>query len=124
MGQPAGSCRLRRRERVRNRKDFARLQGRGPRQRSAHFVLFAGPTWPSVRHPEGVPRLGLTVSRKVGGAVRRNLVKRRVRAYFREHRCAFGSDTDVVVIARPGAAELGPVETRNELCQLFGGGAR
>jgi ribonuclease P protein component len=52
------------------------------------------------------PRLGLSVSRKVGGAVQRNKVKRLLReAFAREHaRLPLGSD--VVVIARPGAGLL------------------
>lgn len=121
MVQAAGSRRLRRHDRVRSRKDFTRLQRRGSRARSQHFVLLSAPTWPSERHPAGSPRLGLTVSRKVASAVGRNRVKRRVRAFFREHREALGHDQDVIVIARPGAAELGPSQTREELVELFGG---
>jgi len=121
MVQPAGSRRLRRHERVRSRKDFTRLQRRGSRVRSAHFVLLSAPTWPGERNPAGSPRLGLTVSRKVAGAVGRNRVKRRVRAFFREHREVLGRDRDVIVIARPGAAELEPSRTRSELAELFGG---
>jgi len=124
MVQPAGSRRLRRRERVRSRKDFTRLQRRGSRTRSRHFVLLSGPTWPSERCPTGSPRLGLTVSRKVASAVGRNRIKRRVRAFFREHREVLGRDCDVIVVARPGAAELGPTETRRELTGLFEGSTR
>lgn len=51
-------------------------------------------------------RLGLTVSRKVGNAVVRNRVKRRVRAWFREARSTFPGAWDIVVIARRQAAEL------------------
>jgi ribonuclease P protein component len=54
----------------------------------------------------GGPRLGLTVSRKVGNAVVRNRVKRRIREWFRRERGCFGGAWDVVVIARREAAAL------------------
>jgi ribonuclease P protein component len=51
------------------------------------------------RDDGGPPRLGITVTRKVGPAVRRNRIKRLVRAWFRERRPLLGS-RDVVVIAK------------------------
>ncbi len=47
-------------------------------------------------------RLGLTVSRKVGGAVRRNRVKRMLREVFRYNRPELTPHLDVVVLAKPG----------------------
>ena len=49
----------------------------------------------------GHPRLGLSVSRKVGGAVTRNKIKRRLRESFR--RCKVGIDApfDYVIVVRP-----------------------
>jgi len=48
----------------------------------------------------------LTVSRKVGNAVVRNRVKRRIREWFRCARASFPGSLDIVVIARRQAAEL------------------
>ena len=58
------------------------------------------------RRSGGFTRLGLTVSRKVGNAVERNRVKRRVREWFRRCRPDAGEAVDVVVIARRPALAL------------------
>ena len=61
------------------------------------------------------PRLGVTVSRRVGNAVVRTRVKRRVREWFRRNRGQFPAGKDVVVIARPSAAEIASAEVGREL---------
>jgi len=52
------------------------------------------------------PRLGITASRKVGGAVLRNRVKRRIREWFRRRRDQVPPQLDVLVIVRRAAIEL------------------
>jgi ribonuclease P protein component len=74
-----------------------------------------------VRAPEGEqearaePRLGITVSRKVGNAVARNHVKRRVREWFRRERARVAPGSELVVIGRRGAAELSGAEIASSL---------
>jgi ribonuclease P protein component len=48
----------------------------------------------------GRTRLGITVARQVGNAVRRNRIKRLVREVFRQHRELFPERADLVVIAK------------------------
>ena len=105
--------RLRRADRIRSGKDFRRLQKQGRRCVGAHLVVLCGPGWDQARM-----RLGLTVSRQVGGAVARNRVKRRVREWFRCERQRLPQGKDLIVIARRGAAELETHALWNELAEL------
>ncbi|MFI5394844.1 MAG: ribonuclease P protein component [Candidatus Binatia bacterium] len=67
----------------------------------------------SARH--GVSRLGITASRKVGGAVVRNRIKRLVREFFRHYQRQFVPPRDVLVIVRPSAADASCTEVAHEL---------
>lgn len=88
--------------RVTKRREYQELQ-KGRRLVSTHFVFFV-----QKRDNEAErSRLGLIVSRKVGNAVARNLVKRRSRELFRRgHQTLLGPGWDCVALARPGAAAV------------------
>jgi ribonuclease P protein component len=108
---------MRRAQRLSESKDFRRIGHHGVRRTSTHFIALVGEQYRSV---EGLgPVLGVTVSRRVGTAVDRNRVKRRIREWFRQNRTALSASAAVVVIARRGAAELGSAETRRELRSLL-----
>ena len=66
----------------------------------------------------GSGRMGITVSRKVGGAVVRNRVKRWIRECYRRRRSAFPGTVDFVVVARPSAADADQVGLCRELTTL------
>ena len=82
--------------RVRRRREYLAIGRTAQRRQTRHFVVL------SARRDDGT-RLGVTVSRKIGGAVVRNAVKRRVREAFRRNRKRLLPGHDFVVIAKPGA---------------------
>ena len=98
--------------RIRRRREFLSFGRTGGRRRTEHFVFL---TEPSVARP----RLGITVSRKIGCAVVRNRLKRRVRELYRRHPERSRLDRDVVVIAKPGAGELSIEALRSNLSAVL-----
>ncbi len=62
----------------------------------------------------GEPRLGLSVSKKVGPAVTRNVVRRRLKEIFRSSGRGLPDQLDLVVSARPAAAEASYQELDDE----------
>jgi len=77
--------------------------GRGDRRSSRNFVVFvadADPQFP--KHS----RIGITVSKRVGNAVARNHLKRRIREWYRTSRQRLPAGAELVVIARRPAREL------------------
>lgn len=81
--------------------EFERVYRQGRSTANRHLVLYTFPNPSSAR-----PRLGLSVSRKVGGAVQRNKVKRLLREAFAHAEGELAGGQDVVVVARPPAGEL------------------
>jgi ribonuclease P protein component len=66
---PAAVCKLKR------RPEFLRIAAKGKKTVTPGLVLQACRN----AHPRGLVRLGLTASRRVGGAVQRNRARRRLR---------------------------------------------
>jgi ribonuclease P protein component len=81
---------------LRKRFEFRRVRNEGRRVHTASFVIQVAARVDVATQA----RLGLTVSRKVGSAVRRNRIKRLLREAFRQQREAFPPEADLVFIAK------------------------
>jgi len=107
--RPSSASRPRaKRGRLGRSADFERVYRHGRSHGNRFFVLHVFSRGPQTASPEldAGPRLGLSVSRRVGGAVERNLVKRLLREAFAAESARLPAGQDVVVVARPDALEL------------------
>ena len=96
-----------RRHRLSRSRDFDAVYRHGRSVATRYLVLYSFPR----EEPDGEgPRLGLAVSRQLGGAVERNRLKRRLRAAFDSVAEELSTDQDYVLIARPGLGEA--IESR------------
>ena len=94
--------------------EFERVYRQGTAYRGRLFSVHAFP------NEHGSPRLGLSVSRKVGKAVTRKTVRRRLREVFRLCVAEIPGDLDLVVSARPAAADAAFEELRAEFVKALG----
>lgn len=100
--------------RLRETREFRRVFARGRSGATGRIVLY----WLDKRH--GDYRVGLSVSRKVGNAVVRNLLKRRLRACFQAYGPSLAERSiDLVVVCRPSAAGATYAELSADLAKLL-----
>ena len=113
---------LRKGTRLTDSPEFERVYKRGAAYRGKLFSVHAFPGG------SGSARLGLSVSKKVGNAVQRSSIKRRLREIFRSKLPGIEGETDFVVSARPAAADASYDELAEEfekaLRKLNGNGER
>jgi ribonuclease P protein component len=99
---PAVSETFSRDDRLRKRREFEECYASGVRVSGRHIQVFL------LADPPGIPsrpRLGISVPRRVGTAVQRNRVRRRLREIFRRTRSLFANAAPhLVVNARPSSA--------------------
>ncbi|MGM0577223.1 MAG: ribonuclease P protein component [Myxococcota bacterium] len=100
-------------KRLKERRDFLRIQRRGYRVFGRRFIYYFA------RGRTGQSRIGVTVSRKVGNAVVRNRIKRLVREVFRQHPEFFTEPTDLVVIAKKGVDDFSYHTIRDEFAHVI-----
>ena len=99
----AGSGERRRRGRLSRSGDFDRVYREGDSHSNRFLVLYA---FPRADDDSEELRLGVSVSRKVGGSVERNSVKRALREAFWGLADGLPTRHDFVLVARPDAAGL------------------
>jgi len=115
------------RRRLSRSAEFERVYRQGRSKGNRYLVLYAFPRAAdeAASEREAGPRLGLSVSRRVGGAVERNRVKRVLREAFWAEAERLPDSSDYVVVARPDARELaerdGTAGMRGALSELVAG---
>ena len=94
--------------------EFERAYRQGTACRGRLFSLHAFP------NEIDIPRLGLSVSKKVGNAVTRNAVRRRLKEVFHSTIERIPGSFDLVVSAKPAAAEATFEELNQEFLRALG----
>ncbi|MEZ4501673.1 MAG: ribonuclease P protein component [Dehalococcoidia bacterium] len=94
-------------ESLRKARDFDQAFRRGRRSRQRLLAMVARP------NDLEATRVGFAISRRVGGAVVRNRVRRRLKALLRE--LPIAQPTDLVLTAQPAAAEATFADLRRDL---------
>jgi len=99
--------------RLLRRGEFRRVYEQGRRRSASLCTVFV--------RPNGLPqsRFGVTASARVGKAVVRNRLKRRLREVFRRHRANLPGGWDVVVNPRETVAKVSFRTLEGEVLRLF-----
>lgn len=103
-----------REHRLQRRTEFRRVYETGRRSSGRHAVVFA------LREGQGPWRLGITTTRRVGTAVRRNRMRRLVREFFRRRGPWLPEGWWFVVNVRPGSAVLSQADLDGDLASILG----
>ena len=100
-------------ERLLKRVEFLAVTEGGKKVHTRNLIVFTRP------NTLKCSRIGITVSRKVGNAVKRNRVKRIIREFFRLNKAKIEKGIDIVVIAKREATGIGLEEVSRELGRVL-----
>jgi ribonuclease P protein component len=99
-------------DRILKRRDYIALSKYGQRIQNEHFIAYFS------ADRQGRSRIGITVTKKVGPAVKRNRIKRLVREFFRLNRHRLTGKRDISIIAKRQAADLSSEKTYRSLQEI------
>jgi ribonuclease P protein component len=105
--------RLKKTDRVLKRDIFLRATRSKYAKKSMHFVVV------ELKGHVGEKKLGITASKRVGNAVKRNRVKRLIREFFRKNKEKLKKDTYYIIIAKKNSHTLSYNDVFNELSQMM-----
>lgn len=100
---------------LKQNSDFRRLYARGKSAAGPYMVLYCG------KNRLGLNRLGITASKKLGGAVKRNRIRRRVREVYRLSEHLLRPGVDLVIVARFRALDGNFSKMSESFLSLAGG---
>jgi ribonuclease P protein component len=99
--------------RLKKRREFLAIQGRGHKVWGRRFIYYIR------RGSTNRIRIGITTSKKVGNAVRRNRIRRLVREAFRQQPEFNSVPLDIVIIAKRGVYDFSFAAIRDELLDVI-----
>lgn len=100
-------------DRVLKREGFRRVYEQGRKIQSGLFTAFL------VANQTGSPRIGITVTRKIGNSVERNRARRLLREAFRKNKWLAPHGVDIVINVKRALLEAGYREVEGELVALL-----
>jgi len=100
-------------KRIRKTRNYQNVQSKGKRWRSNDFIVLY------IKTNLEQSRVGITVSKKVGNAVRRNRVKRMIREGVRKEYSLLNKSWDLVIIARSTAFFSSTEKIQNQVQSVF-----
>ncbi len=103
---------------IKKRKDFVRATHYGTKIIAKSLILQAVEPFPPLSTP--IPRIGITVTKKIGNAVQRNRSRRRIRAALHNYlKMNSVLPLDYVTVARPGTLTDPFVELEKTIAWVF-----
>jgi ribonuclease P protein component len=105
---------LQKKYRLRRREDFRKVFRTGRSVANREFVVYTKPK------KTGTIRLGISISRRVGNAVRRNRIKRQMKEITREWIKDISSNEDIIVIVRKPVSNMNYLQIQSSLRHVLG----
>lgn len=100
--------------RLRKKEDFNKVYRYGKSMANRQFVVYYIP-----QQAADSFRLGVSVSKKIGNAVVRNKLRRRMKEIVRLHADRIKQQTDLVLIARNGVGEMSYQELEKSIIHVL-----
>lgn len=100
-------------ERLRKAAEFLKVRGEGKKHPTESFLVYVLPNGLKIR------RLGLSVSKRVGIAARRNRIKRLLKEFFRLNKTLFPESSDILITVKKTAAAEKLKDVESELAPLL-----
>ncbi len=97
---------------LKKNRDFQYVYKNGKSKANRYFIMYV------LENNQGINRLGISVSKKVGNSVVRHHVCRIVREIYRLREEMFNSGLDIVVIARPSVKDASYHDAESALLHL------
>ena len=94
--------------------EFRRLYNKGKSAASKYVAVYC------IRNGKPGNRLGITVSTKLGGAVQRNRIRRRLKEIYRLNEHSLRTGYSIVIVARSGSKDAAWKQLENSVLFLFG----